>query len=76
MHLYEYKLQRCFYTIVYIFQNVFCVCCMYSTWHIMDTFIFYFILFCSIIQSMFQELNTKSNLKQTILKKLCIELNM
>ncbi len=61
MHLYEYKLQRCFYkgTIVYIFQDVFCVCCMYSTWHIMDTFIYYFILFCSIIQSMFQELNTK-----------------
>ncbi len=31
MHLYEYKLQICFYkgTIVYIFQIVFCVCCMY-----------------------------------------------
>ncbi len=80
MHLFEYKLQRCPYkgTIVYIFQIVFCVCCMYSTWHtVMDTctFTYYFILFCSIMQSMFQELNKKSNSKQTIAKKLCIELN-
>ncbi len=78
-HLFEYKLQRCPYkgTIVYIYQIVFCVCCMYSTWHtVMDncTFTYYFILFCSIIQSMFQELNKKSNSK-TIAKKLCIELN-
>ncbi len=48
MHLFEYKLQRCLYkgTIVYIFQIVFCVCCMYSTWHtVMDTctFTYYFI---------------------------------
>ncbi len=33
------------------------------------------ILFCSIMQSMFQEFNKKSNSKQTIAKKLCIELN-
>ncbi len=62
MHLFEYKLQRCLYkgTIVYIFQIVFCVCCMYSRWHtVKDTFINYFILFCSVIQSMFQELNKK-----------------
>ncbi len=80
MHLFEYKLQRCPYkgTIVYIFQIVFCVCCMYSTWNtVMDTctFTYYFILFCSIIQSMFQELNKKSYSKQIIAKKLCIELN-
>ncbi len=78
MHLFEYKLQRCLYkgAIVYIYQIVFCVCCMYSTWHtVMDTFTYYFILFCSIIQSVFQELNKKSNPKQTIAKKLCIELN-
>ncbi len=80
MHLFEYKLQRCPYkgTVVYIFQIVFCACCMYSTWRkVMDTctFTYYFILFCSIIQSMFQELNKKSNSKQTIAKKLCIELN-
>ncbi len=37
--------------------------------------IHYFILFCSIIQSTFQELNKKSISKQTIAKKLCIELN-
>ncbi len=53
VHLFEIKLQRCLYkgTIVYIFEIVFCVCCMYSTWHtVMDTctFTFYFILFCSI----------------------------
>ncbi len=63
MHLFEYKLQRCPYkgTIVYIFQIVFCVCYMYSTCHtVMDTCTFTnFILFCSIIQSMFQELNKK-----------------
>ncbi len=78
MHHLEYKLQRCPYkgTIDYIFQIVFCVRCMYSTWHtVMDTFTYYFILFCSIIQSMFQEFNTKSNSKQTISNKLCIELN-
>ncbi len=64
MHLFEYlsKLQKCPYkgTIVYIF--VFSVCCMYSTWHtVMDTCTLtnYFNLFCSIIQSMFQELNKK-----------------
>ncbi len=53
MHLYEYKLQICPYkgTIVYIFHIVFCVCCMYSTWHtVMDLFTYYFIMFCSIIQ--------------------------
>ncbi len=58
--------------------HIFIVCCVYSTWHtVMDTctFIYYFILFCSIIQSTFQELNIKSNSKQTIAKKLCIELN-
>ncbi len=27
------KLQKCPYTIVYIFQILFCVCCMYSPWH-------------------------------------------
>ncbi len=80
MHLFEYKLQKCPYkgTIVYIFHIVFCVCCMYSTWDtVMDicTFAYYFILCCSIIQSMFQELNKKSNSKQTIANKLCIELN-
>ncbi len=53
VHLFEIKLQRCLYkgTIVYIFEIVFCVCCMYSTWHtVMDTctFTFYFIMFCSI----------------------------
>ncbi len=55
-------------SIVYIFHIVCCVCCMYSTWHtVMDTctFTYYFILFCSIIQSMFQEFNKKSNSKQT-----------
>ncbi len=77
MHLFEYKLHRCPYkgTIIYIFQIVFCV---YSTWHtVMNTctFTYYFILFCSIMQSMFQELNLKSNSKQTIANKLCIELN-
>ncbi len=46
--------------IVYIFHIVCCVCCVYSTWHtVIDTFIHYFILFCSIIQSMFQELIKK-----------------
>ncbi len=67
MHLFEYKLQICPYkgTIVYIFQIVFCVCCMYSTWHtVMDTFIYYFNLFCSIIQSMFQELNKNKLLQR------------
>ncbi len=78
MHFFEYKLQRCSYkgTIVYIFHIVLCVCCMYSTWHtVMDTctFTYYFILFCSIMQSMFQELNKKSHSKQTIANKLCIE---
>ncbi len=51
VHLFEYKLQRCPYkgTVVYIFQIVFCVCCMYSTWDtVMDTctFTYFFILFC------------------------------
>ncbi len=51
VHLFEYKLQRYPYkgTVVYIFQIVFCVCCMYSTWHtVMDTctFTYFFILFC------------------------------
>ncbi len=44
MQFFEYKSQRCFYkgTIVYICQIVFCVCCMYSTWHtVMDTFTYY-----------------------------------
>ncbi len=50
VHLFKYKLQLYLYkgTIVYIFQIVFCVCCMYSTWHtVMDTctFTYYFILF-------------------------------
>ncbi len=50
MHLFEYKLQKCPSkgTIVYIFHIVFCVCCMYSTWHtVMDncTFTYYCILF-------------------------------
>ncbi len=50
VHLFEYKLQRCPSkgTIVYIFQILFCVCCMYSTWHtVMDTctLTYYFILF-------------------------------
>ncbi len=54
VHLFEYKLQRCLYkgTIVYIFHIVFCVCCMYSTWHtVMDTctFTFYFIMLCSVL---------------------------
>ncbi len=53
MHLFEYKLQRCSYkgTIVYIFHIVFCVCCMYSTWHtVMDTCTFTFTtLFCSVL---------------------------
>ncbi len=77
MHFFEYKSQRCLYkgTIVYICQIVFCVCFMYSTgyifmystWHtVMDTFTYYFILFCFIIQSMFQELNKKSTSKQTM----------
>ncbi len=58
-------------TIVYIFQIVFCVCCMYSTWHtVMDTRTYYFILFGFIILSMFQELN------KVIQNKLCIELNL
>ncbi len=68
VHLFEYKLQRCFYkgNIVYIFHIVFCVCCVYSTWHtVIYTLIHYFILFCS-IQSMFQELNKKSNSKETM----------
>ncbi len=66
MHLFEYlsKLQKCPYkgTIVYIFYIVFSVCCMYSTWHTVKdtcTLTNYFNLFCSIIQSMFQELNKK-----------------
>ncbi len=78
MHLFEYKLQKCPYkgTIVYIFQIVFCVCCMYSIWHtLMDTFTFYCILLCSIIQSMFQELNKKVIQNKLLQKKLCIELN-
>ncbi len=60
---YTQTLQRCPYkSTVYIFQIVFCVCCMYSTWHtVIDTFIYYFILFCFIIKSMFQELHLKSN---------------
>ncbi len=47
VHLFEYKLQRCPCTIVYIFQIVFCVCCMYSIHTVMDTctFTYYFILF-------------------------------
>ncbi len=74
MHLFEYKLPYKG-TIVYIFQIILCMLYVQYMAHIMDTFIYYFILFCSIIQSMFQELNTKSNSKQTIAKKLCIELN-
>ncbi len=45
--------------LLFTYFKLYCVCCMYSMAHIMDTFIYYFILFCSIIQSMFQELNTK-----------------
>ncbi len=74
MHLFEYKLKRCTYkdAIVYI---LYVVCTLHGT--VMDTctFTFYFILFCSIIQSMFRELNKTSNSKQTIAKKLCTELN-
>ncbi len=73
MHLYEYKLQRCFYkgTIVYIFQNVFCVCCMYNNGYIhilLYSVLFYYTVHVSGIKY-------KSNSKQTIAKKLCIELN-
>ncbi len=50
---------------------VYVVCPVHDT----CTFTYYFILCCSIMQSMFQELNKKSNSKQTIAKKLCIELN-
>ncbi len=51
------------------------VVCTVQVKNIMDTctFTFYFILFCFIIKSIFQELNKKSYSKQTIAKKLCIK---
>ncbi len=64
--------------LLFTYFKLYFVYVVYSTWHtVVDTctFTYYFILFCSIIQSMFQELNKKINSKQTIAKKLCIELN-
>ncbi len=53
MHLYEYKLQRCFYkgTIVYIFQDVFCVCCMYRAHNGYIHILLYSVLFYSEVES-------------------------
>ncbi len=59
MHLFEYKLQRCPYkgTVVYIFHIVFCVCCMYSTWHTVKVLAHsHTNLFCSIIQLLLKQL--------------------
>ncbi len=72
MHLYEYKLQRCFYkgTIVYI---LYVVCTVHGTHNGYIHILLYSVLFYYTVHV--SGIKYKSNSKQTIAKKLCIEPN-
>ncbi len=72
MHLYEYKLKRCPYksAIVYI---LYVVCTVHGTHNGYIHILLYSVLFYYTVHV--SGIKYKSNSKQTIANKLCIELN-